>query len=126
MLAVAEILKAWAPWTFSSHPWPEQVCKLPEPMQYKLQLSLWLRLSVQATKKGITEQFAASQAQAFAAANQDKNVAAYAVAVAEAIQKGGESATKAHSGAASGGEQAAGLAHAIAVVHAKSEASAEP
>jgi hypothetical protein len=63
-------------------------------------------------------------------AKKDNNVAAYANAVAQALTQGGESTKKAYAAAfakasAAGGDQAAGLAQAVAVVSCQGGARAE-
>lgn len=86
--------------------------------------------AAQAVTHGLIDSFAASQARAFAASRQSNSVESYARAVASALQQGGRDTRQAYSKAmaravAAGGDEAAGLAVATAVVFCEGGASAE-
>lgn len=86
--------------------------------------------ATRAVTRGLIDSFAASQARAFAASRQSNSIESYARAVASALQQGGGNARQVYSSAmaravAAGGDEAAGLAVATAVVFCEGGASAE-
>lgn len=88
------------------------------------------RAAAQARRGGNVQSFASAQAEALAVARRRQNIEVYAKSVAQAISQGGEDAKESYaaafaSAAAAGGDQAAGLAQATAVVFCEGGASAE-
>jgi hypothetical protein len=86
--------------------------------------------AIEATTRGVVEDFSRSQSQALAVAQTTGGVEAYAYAIADAITQGGEATTQAYAVAfaqatAAGGDQAAGLTQAIAIVSCQGGARAE-